>query len=136
MQIAGVDIYVNRPVLHLGATDWVPISLVLGGAPAAGCETHIAVRVRAQRGLVAVRLFTPPDGAEGQRPNPAFTTVFDGVLLLDDGRFAVGDVEQRTRFVHRVGDRGRFAVRVAVDVPGPGGAGAVDVVVGEPGGGA
>ncbi len=34
MQIAGVDIYVNHPVLHLGATDWVPLSLALDTAPA------------------------------------------------------------------------------------------------------
>jgi hypothetical protein len=33
MQIAGVDIYVNHPVLHLEATDWVPLSLALDAAP-------------------------------------------------------------------------------------------------------
>ncbi|MFF0673038.1 hypothetical protein ACFYVE_33050 [Streptomyces tendae] len=65
MQIAGVDIYVNHPVLHLGATDWVPLSLALDTAPAASCDTHVAVRVRPQRGLIKVRLFAPP-GDRGQ----------------------------------------------------------------------
>lgn len=44
MQIAGVDIYVNHPVLHLGATDRVPLPLALNAAPAASCDTHVAVR--------------------------------------------------------------------------------------------
>jgi hypothetical protein len=59
---------------------------------------------------------------------PDFTSVFDGSLLLPDGRIAVGDVEQLTRLVHRVGDRGEFAVRVTVDSPGEN-AGAVDVMI-------
>jgi hypothetical protein len=54
-----------------------------------------------------VRLFTPPDDPQTQRPDPEFTPVFDGLLLLPDGRITVGDVEQQTRFVHRVGDRGQ-----------------------------
>ncbi|MFI8094005.1 hypothetical protein ACIF9R_37865 [Streptomyces sp. NPDC086080] len=131
MQVAGVDIYVNHPVLHLGATDWVPVSLALEDAPAASCDTHVAVRVRAQRGLIKVRLFKQPQAPETERADPEFTTVFDGSLLLPDGRIAVGDVEQLTRFVHRVGDRGEFNVRVAVDSPGPD-AGAIDITVTRP----
>ncbi|MFE7853355.1 hypothetical protein [Streptomyces sp. NPDC057403] len=131
VQIAGVDIYVNHPVLHLGATDWVPVSLALETAPAVSCDTHVAVRVRAQRGLIKVRLFTQSQAPEAEGPNPEFTTVFDGSLLLPDGRIAVGDVEQLTRFVHRVGDRGEFNVRVAVDSPGPD-ASAIDITVTRP----
>ncbi|MFD0038994.1 hypothetical protein ACFVIZ_15305 [Streptomyces anulatus] len=130
MQIAGVDIYVHHPVLHLGATDWVPLSLALDTAPAASCDTHVAVRVRPQRGLIKVRLFTPPDDPQAG-PDPEFATVFDGPLLLPDGRIAVGDVEQLTRFVYRVGDRGQFNVRVAVNTPGPD-ASAIDIVVTNP----
>ncbi|MEU3464459.1 hypothetical protein ABZ721_31465 [Streptomyces sp. NPDC006733] len=55
-------------------------------------------------------------------------TAFDGLLLLPDGRGAVGDVEQLIRFVHRVGDRGEFHVRVAVDAPGAN-ATAVDITI-------
>ncbi|MFG3046186.1 hypothetical protein ACGFZR_14820 [Streptomyces sp. NPDC048241] len=128
VQVAGVDIYVNHPVLHLGATDWVPVSLAPEASAAASCETHVAVRVRAQRGLIRVRLFTQPQTQESDAPDPAFTTVFDGSLLLSDGRIAVGDVEQLSRFVHRVGDRGEFDVRVAVDSPGAN-AGAIDVTI-------
>lgn len=117
VQVAGVDIYVNHAVLHLGATGWVPVSLTLEAAAAASCETHVAVRVRPQRGLIKVRLFTQSQ-TQSDGPDPAFTTVFDGSLLLPDGRIAVGDVEQLTRFVYRVGDRGEFNVRVAVDSPG------------------
>ncbi|MCX4654841.1 hypothetical protein NJO91_32190 [Streptomyces microflavus] len=131
MQIAGVDIYVNHPVLHLGATDWVPVSLALETAPAASCDTHVAVRVRAQRGLIKVRLFTQPEAPEAEGPDPEFPSVFDGSLLLSDGRIAVGDVEQLTRFVHRVGDRGEFNVRVAVDSPGPD-ASAIDITITRP----
>ncbi|MFJ3843100.1 hypothetical protein ACIPV3_03395 [Streptomyces albidoflavus] len=131
MRIAGVDIYVSHPVLHLGATDWVPLSLALDGAPAASCDTHVAVRVRPQRGLIKVRLFAPPHDPQTEGPDPEFTTVFDGTLLLPDGRIAVGDVEQQTRFVHRVGDRGQFNVRVAVNTPGPD-ASAIDIGITDP----
>ncbi|MFJ6730285.1 hypothetical protein ACIQPQ_35840 [Streptomyces sp. NPDC091281] len=128
MQVAGLDIYVNHPVLHLGATDWVPVSLALEAAAASSCDTHVAVRVRAQRGLIKVRLFVQPQAPAAAGPDPDFTTIFNGSLLLSDGRIAVGDVEQLTRFVHRVGDRGEFNVRVAVDSPGPD-PGAVDITV-------
>ncbi|MFJ6436879.1 hypothetical protein [Streptomyces sp. NPDC091416] len=67
-----------------------------------------------------MRLFAPSDDPQAQHSDPEFTTVFEGTLLLSDGRIAVGDVEQQTRFVHRVGDRGQFNVRVAVNSPGPG----------------
>ncbi|MGW1215224.1 hypothetical protein ACWDR3_06455 [Streptomyces sp. NPDC001002] len=128
MQVAGVDIYVNHAVLHLGATDWVPLSLALAEAPAASCDTHVAVRVRPQTGLIKVRLFVQPQSEDPEGADPAFTTVFDGSLLLPDGRIAVGDVEQLTRFVYRVGDRGEFRVRVAVDSPGAD-ARAIDVTI-------
>lgn len=128
MQVAGVDIYVNHAVLHLGATDWVPLSLALEEAPAASCDTHVAVRVRPQTGLIKVRLFMRGQSATPAGADPAFTTVFDGSLLLPDGRIAVGDVEQLTRFVYRVGDRGEFRVRVAVDSPGAD-ARAIDVTI-------
>jgi hypothetical protein len=78
-----------------------------------------------------VRLFAQPHDLQAEAPDPAFTTVFDGPLLLPDGRIAVGDVEQLTRFVHRVGDRGQFNVRIAVNTPGPD-ASAIDVVITHP----
>ncbi|MCX5321845.1 hypothetical protein [Streptomyces sp. NBC_00120] len=59
-----------------------------------------------------------PQSEDPEGVDPAFTTVFDGSLLLPDGRIAVGDVEQLTRLVYRVGDRGEFKVHVAVDSPG------------------
>ncbi|MFI7499537.1 hypothetical protein ACIBVL_13710 [Streptomyces sp. NPDC049687] len=125
MQIAGVEVYVNHPVLHLGATDWPPV-LELGDAPAASCDTHVAVRVRPQSGLIRVRLFQ--DHGDPVSADPAFTTVFDGRLRLDDGRLAIGDVEGHTRFVRRLGDRGTWQVRIAVDTPGRD-ARAIDVTV-------
>ncbi len=130
MQIAGVEVYVNHPVLHLGATDWVPTSLDLGDADAASCDTHVAVRVRPQLDLIRVRVFRNSDDPAGA--DPRFTTVFDGQLLLPDGRLAVGDVEGLTRFVRLVGDRGAWNVRVAVDNPGWE-ARAIDVTIGWPG---
>ncbi|WP_198536389.1 hypothetical protein [Streptomyces resistomycificus] len=79
-----------------------------------------------------MRIFTQPQVPEAEGPNPDFTTVFDGSLLLPDGRIAVGDVEQLTRFVHRVGDRGEYDVRVAVNSPGPD-ADAIDITITRPG---
>ncbi|WP_406457222.1 hypothetical protein OH768_25270 [Streptomyces sp. NBC_01622] len=73
-----------------------------------------------------MRFFTQRQEPEAEGPDPDFTTVFDGSLLLPDGRIAVADVEQMTRFVHRLGDRGEYDVHVAVDSPGPD-AGAIDV---------
>ncbi|MEV7144816.1 hypothetical protein [Streptomyces tauricus] len=75
-----------------------------------------------------MRLFAQPQANESEGPDPKFTTVFDGFLLLPEGRIAVGDVEQLTRFVHRIGDRGEFAVRVAVDSPGAN-ASAIDIAI-------
>lgn len=128
MQVAGVDIYVNHPVLHLGATDWVPLSLALAEAPVASCDTHVAVRVRPQTALIKVRLFVQLQPEDPGGADLTFDTVFDGLLLLPDGRLAIGDVEQLTRFVHRVGDRGEYRVRVAVDSPGAN-ARAIDVTI-------
>lgn len=129
MQIAGVEVYVNHPVLHLGATDWVPVSLDLGDADAASCDTHVAVRIRPQSDLIRVRIFR--DSTDDSGLDPTFATVFDGQLLLPDGRLAVGDVEGLTRFVRLVGDRGAWNVRVAVDRPGWE-ARAIDVTLGWP----
>ncbi|MFE7569892.1 hypothetical protein ACFU76_23475 [Streptomyces sp. NPDC057539] len=128
MKVAGVDIYVNHAVLHLGATDWVPLSLALADAPAASCDTHVAVRVRPQTGLIKVRLFVQPQPEDPNGADPTFVTVFDGSLLLPDGRLAIGDVEQLTRFVHRVGDRGEYRVRVDADSPGAN-ARAIDITI-------
>jgi hypothetical protein len=101
----------------------------LGAADAAGCDTHVAVRVRTQSDLVRVRLFK--DLGDSVSADPAFTTAFDGQLLLDNGRLTVGNIEGRTRFVHQLGDRGVWNVRVAVDKPGWD-ARAIDVAVGRP----
>ncbi|MFD6292974.1 hypothetical protein [Streptomyces sp. NPDC060205] len=52
MQIAGVDLYVNHPLMALGSTEWIPTTLALDGAPAAACDTHLIVRVQVQVALV------------------------------------------------------------------------------------
>ncbi|GGK16170.1 hypothetical protein GCM10011583_55060 [Streptomyces camponoticapitis] len=106
----------------------MPLSLALADAPAASCDTHVAVRVRPQRGLIKVRLFVQPQPEDADGADPTFDTVFDGSLLLPDGRLAIGDVEQLTRFVHRVGDRGEHRVQVAVDSPGAN-AHAIDITI-------
>ncbi|MEV7388323.1 hypothetical protein [Streptomyces sp. NPDC091215] len=50
-----------------------------------------------------MRIFKESDGCSGA--DQMFTTVFDGRLLLPDGRLSVGDVEGLTRFVRLVVDR-------------------------------
>ncbi|MFF9607415.1 hypothetical protein ACF1GY_34910 [Streptomyces sp. NPDC014684] len=127
MQVAGVDFQVNHPVIALGSTDWLP-ALGLAGEAAVGCDTHVVVRVQAQVRLIKVRLFTDPLD-EGLRPDPSFTTVFEGPISLADGRLVIGDVMGVTRFVSLIGEAGRRQIRVAVDEPGWN-AGAVDISVG------
>ncbi|MFE5219314.1 MULTISPECIES: hypothetical protein [unclassified Streptomyces] len=130
MQIAGVDLYVNHPVMAFGSTEWIPTTLALDGAPAAACDTHVITRVQAQVVLVKVRVFRDHGDADdhggGREP---LTTVFDGHLLLSDGRLVVGDVAGESRFTTSLlGKPGRRRVRVSVDDP-HGWARAVDVVI-------
>lgn len=127
MQVAGVEVRVNHPVLALGSTDWLPV-LELGGEAAVGCDTHVAVRVQAQVRLTKVRLFTEPLDEEPGL-DPSFTTVFEGPISLADGRLVIGDVMGVTRFVSLIGEAGRRWIRVAVDEPGWNAA-AVDISVG------
>ncbi|WP_128983117.1 hypothetical protein [Streptomyces roseicoloratus] len=127
MQIAGMEIRVNHPVLALGSTDWLPV-LELRGEAAVGCDTHVAIRVQAQVRLIKVRLFTDPLD-EAPRPDPSFATVFEGPISLADGRLVIGDVMGVTRFVSLIGEGGRRQIRVAVDEPGWSAA-AVDIFVG------
>nr|WSX54214.1 hypothetical protein OG409_38100 [Streptomyces sp. NBC_00974] len=128
MQVAGVDVYVNHPVLALGSTDWLPI-LSLEQQPAVACDTHVAVRVQAQVRLIRVRIFAEPLD-QGVLPDETFTDVFDGPLSLPDGRLVVGDVMGESRFVKLLGGPGRRRVRVAVDEPGWS-ASAIDICVGD-----
>lgn len=130
MQIAGLDLYVNHPVMALGSTEWIPTTLALQDRPAVACETHVLVRVRAQVPLVKVRVLVE-DITGIETTQDGFTTVFDGSLLLADGRLIVGDVIGQSRFTtHLAGGPGRRRVTVAVDQPnGP--AGAVDITLGE-----
>ncbi|MFD8006661.1 hypothetical protein [Streptomyces mirabilis] len=119
MQIAGIELYVNHPVMALGSTEWIPTTLALNGEPAAACDTHVIVRVQAQVVLVKVRVFIDQGGANDLAGNAdALSTVFDGHLLLNDGRFVMGDVIGQSRFTTSLlGMPGRRRVRVAVDDP-------------------
>ncbi|MFE5009232.1 hypothetical protein ACFRJ3_32130 [Streptomyces sp. NPDC056696] len=126
MQIAGVDLYVNNPIMALGSPDWIRDDLVLEGTPAASSDTHVLVRVQAQVVLIKVRLFM--DHGQGVAADPSFTTVFDGSLYLADRRFVIGDVLGESRFVKYIGGPQQWQVRVAVDDP-KGYARAADVVL-------
>ncbi|MER6775295.1 hypothetical protein ABT389_36880 [Streptomyces bacillaris] len=130
MQIAGVDLYVNHPLMALGSTEWIPTTLALDGAPAAACETHVIVRVQAQVVLVKVRIFKDYDPVDVHgRDRDPLTAVFDGHLLLSDGRLVVGDVVGESRFTTSLlGKPGRRRVRVLVD-DSQGWARAVDIVI-------
>ncbi|MFF2548727.1 hypothetical protein ACFVUY_40070 [Kitasatospora sp. NPDC058063] len=130
MQIAGIDLYANHPVLAIGSTEWIPTTLALNNAPAAACDTHLIVRVQAQTVLVKVRIFKDHDASGGQgRELESLTTVFDGHLLLSDGRLVVGDIIGESRFTTSLlGMPGRRRVRVSVD-DAQGRARAVDIVI-------
>ncbi|MER5534856.1 hypothetical protein [Streptomyces mirabilis] len=80
--------------------------------------------------LVKVRIFLDHGEADDRgRDAGALTTVFDGHLLLSDGRFVVGDVVGESRFTTSLlGKPGRRRVRVSVDDP-QGRAHAVDIVI-------
>ncbi|MFE4175689.1 hypothetical protein ACFRR7_27220 [Streptomyces sp. NPDC056909] len=131
MQIAGIDLYVNHPVMAVGSTEWIPTTLALNNEPAAACDTHLIVRVQAQTVLVKVRISKDHGESDGQGRDPeGLTTVFDGHLLLSDGRLVVGDVVGESRFTTSLlGKPGRRRVRVSVDDP-QGWARAVDIVIG------
>jgi hypothetical protein len=105
--------------MALGSTEWIPTTLALNSEPAAGCDTHVIVRVQAQVVLVKVRVFIDQGGMDDSASHAgALTTVFDGHLLLGDGRFVVGDVIGESRFTTSLlGMPGRRRVRVAVDDP-------------------
>ncbi|MFI5751925.1 hypothetical protein ACIBBE_40040 [Streptomyces sp. NPDC051644] len=130
MQIAGIDLYVNHPVMAIGSTEWIPTTLALNNEPAAACDTHLIVRVQAQTVLVKVRIFKDHGDSDGQgRDLESLTTVFDGHLLLSDGRLVVGDVVGESRFTTSLlGRPGRRRVRVSVD-DAQGWARAVDIVI-------
>nr|WP_237534354.1 hypothetical protein [Streptomyces sp. SID3343] len=117
--------------MALGSNEWIPTTLALDNEPAAACDTHVIVRVQAQVGLVKVRIFTDRSEAGGAGRDPeAMTTVFDGQLLLSDGRLVVGDVIGESRFITSLlGKPGRRRVRVSVDAA-QGRARAVDIVIG------
>lgn len=130
MQIAGIDLYVNHPVLAIGSTEWIPTTLALNNEPVAACDTHLIVRVQAQTVLVKVRIFQDHDDSDGQgRDMESLSMVFDGHLLLSDGRLVVGDVVGESRFTTSLlGMPGRRQVRVSVD-DAQGWARAVDIVI-------
>jgi hypothetical protein len=129
VQIAGLDLYFNHGILGVGSTDWLPRTLNLGGAPVAAGPSHLVVRVQAQAALVKVRIFVELDGYVAVTSTSGLTTVFDGQLLLPDGRLVVGDVMGQSRFVTSlIGDPGLRAARVAVDDP-HGRAHAVDITI-------
>ncbi|MFJ6769909.1 hypothetical protein ACIQOV_02815 [Kitasatospora sp. NPDC091257] len=114
VQIAGLDLYVNHPVIALGSSEWIPASLELGGRAAAACETHLVVRVQPQTSLVRVRIFhADPESVAG--PGLGFTTVFSGPLLLPDGRLVVGDIMGQSRFTTSLLGPGLHRARVDVD---------------------
>ena len=115
MQIGGVDLYVNHPLMALGSPDWIPDDLELGERSAASSDTHVIVRVQAQTTLIKVRLFR--DHGTGTACDSSFTTVFDGTLYLADRRFAIGDAMGESRFVKYIGGPQRWRVRVSVDDP-------------------
>ncbi|MFG2909176.1 hypothetical protein ACGF13_29430 [Kitasatospora sp. NPDC048286] len=127
MQIAGLDLYVNHPIIALGSSEWMPASLELAGRAAAACETHLLVRVQPQTALVKVRIFLP-DTEDLSGPAIGFTTVFDGPLMLPDGRFVIGDVMGQSRFATTLPGPGTRRVRVDVD-DAVGHAHAVDITV-------
>ncbi|MFI1645372.1 hypothetical protein ACH4XT_00280 [Streptomyces avidinii] len=130
MQIAGIDLYVNHPLMAVGSTEWIPTTLALNNEPAAACDTHLIVRVQAQTVLVKVRIFKDHGDSDGRVRDPeGLTTVFDGHLLLSDGRLVVGDVVGESRFTTSLlGKPGRWRVRAAVDDV-QGWARAVDIVI-------
>lgn len=84
MQIAGVDLYVNHPVMALGSTEWIPTTLALDGAPAAACDTHLIVRVQAQVPLVTIRVFQDhgdaDDHGRDREPLTAISTTYYATL--------------------------------------------------------
>lgn len=134
MQLAGVDLYIYHGVLGIGASTWIPSTLRLPPEePAAGCETHVLVKVRGQHELTKVRLFKVQTIDE-PAGDPDFEIIYDSPLRLDDGRMVIGDVvggsSFNTAMIHELGrhrvvisantaDGDATAIDITVVVPGP-----------------
>lgn len=74
MPIAGVEAYVNHPVVALGRLTGCR-SWSLGEEGASACDTHVVVRVRAQSELVEA----PVPGREVDGHGPPLDAVVDDV---------------------------------------------------------
>ncbi|MFE7526350.1 hypothetical protein ACFU7Y_11565 [Kitasatospora sp. NPDC057542] len=125
MNIGSVAVYLNHPVVAIGATVPLDGKLELGGAPQAASGEHVLVAARAQSGLVQVRLWSrlgPCDGA----------VIFDGNLLLGDGVISVADATGSSCYYTRLGAVGAHRVTVSVDDPGA--ASRIDVLIDSGGG--
>ncbi|MEU2556415.1 hypothetical protein ACF1GY_37355 [Streptomyces sp. NPDC014684] len=120
MNIGSVAIYLNHPVIAIGATTPIDGKLELGGAPQAASSGHVLIAARAQSGLVCVRLWHRAGLCDG-------VVIFEGDLTLADGVISVTDIAGSSSYSTRLGEAGVHRIIIAVDDPGS--ASRVDVLI-------
>jgi len=120
MLIGNTSIYLNHRVIRIGSTLPPDDVLELQGAPAVASDRHVQIAARAQVGLVRVRLWSKVGPVAG-------TSVFDGVLSLEDGAIAVSDILGTSSYIQKFGTPGEHRISISVDDPGL--ASRIDVVL-------
>ncbi|MGW0671536.1 hypothetical protein [Streptomyces sp. NPDC002746] len=111
MMIGSASIYLNNPVLVIGATSPIGGDLALAGAVSVASSEHVLIAARAQVGPVRGRLWSRVGPREG-------AIVFDGELALADGAIAISDAVGSSCFSTRTSSIGLHRVQVFVDDPG------------------
>ncbi len=120
MNIGSVAVYLNHPVIAIGATAPLDGKLELSGAPQAVSGEHVLIAARAQSGLVRVRLWHRAGLFDG-------VVIFNGDLTLADGVISVTDITGSSSYSTRLGEAGVHRVTIAVDDPGS--ASRIDVLI-------
>lgn len=120
MLIGSTSIYLNHRVIRIGSTLPPDDVLQLQGAPLVASDRHVQISARAQVGLVRVRLWSKMGQVGG-------TSLFDGVLLFEDGAIAVGDILGVSSYIQKFGTPGEHRIAISVDDPGL--ASRIDVVL-------
>jgi hypothetical protein len=111
MKDGAVEIYLNHPVVIVGATSNVDTSLTLGDLVVVASRSHILISTRAQIAPVTVSFWSSVAVRVGK-------VVYDGPLEFPDSYVCVADVEGSVRYTKRIGGSGVHHVLVSVDDPG------------------
>lgn len=125
MQVGGVGMLLNHPVVAIGSTaELYPDLKLARSTPVAASAEHVLVAARAQTGLVLVRIWTGVGPMLGD-------IAFDGNVHLSDGRCVVKSLDELSQYSTLIGEPGPCRATIMVDDPGS--ASRIDVIFGSSG---